>query len=92
MISQYSKPGNEIYNVKTLMEIVTSQLTVQGFVWNAPDMGPKYATRHQEHLQRLIMEGSFKVPMDVTDGIDNAGEGLVAMLEGRNFGKAILKI
>jgi NADPH-dependent curcumin reductase CurA len=30
--------------------------------------------------------------MTVTEGIENAAEGLVGMLEGKNFGKAVLKI
>jgi NADPH-dependent curcumin reductase CurA len=30
--------------------------------------------------------------MSVTDGIDNAPEGFVGMLQGKNFGKAVLKI
>jgi len=92
MISQYSKPASEIYSVKNLMTIVTSQLNIQGFYWNAPDMGPKYKEEHQEKVQRWLREGSLKAKMDVTEGIENAAEGLVRMLEGRNFGKAVLKI
>tara|TARA_R110002060_G_scaffold49450_1_gene60377 strand:- start:142 stop:243 length:102 start_codon:yes stop_codon:yes gene_type:complete len=30
--------------------------------------------------------------MTVTDGIENAAFGLVGMLEGKNFGKAVLRI
>jgi NADPH-dependent curcumin reductase CurA len=30
--------------------------------------------------------------MDVTKGIDNAAEGFIGMLAGKNFGKAILEI
>jgi len=92
MISQYSKTESELYKVKTLMEIVTSQLTVQGFVWNAPDMGPKYAAEHRENVEKWLEDGSLEALVDVTKGIDNAAEGLVRMLDGRNFGKAILEV
>jgi NADPH-dependent curcumin reductase CurA len=71
---------------------VTSQLIIQGFYWNAPNMGPKYKAQHQEDFQKWIFDGSLKVLTDVTKGIDHAAEGLVNMFEGRNFGKAVLKI
>lgn len=57
-----------------------------------PDMGPKYHDEHQKNMQRWIKDGSITVKMSVTEGIDNAAEGLVGMLEGKNFGKAVLKI
>ena len=92
MISQYGKPDDEIYNVKNLMEIVTARLTVRGYVWSDPEMGPKYASEHRDNVEKWLLDGTFKAPVDVTEGIDNAAEGLVKMLEGRNFGKAILAI
>ena len=55
-------------------------------------MGPKYAAEHQQNLQQWIKDGTFKVKLSVTEGIDNAAEGLVGMLKGENFGKALLKI
>lgn len=33
---------------------------------------------------------AFKAKMSLTNGIDHAAEGLVGMLEGKNFGKAVL--
>jgi NADPH-dependent curcumin reductase CurA len=90
MMSQYSKSREDQYNVRSLMEIVTSRLTIQGFVWNDPDMGPKYASEHQKNLQEWLHEGSIKASIDVTDGIDQGGKGLVRMLTGKNFGKAVL--
>ena len=43
-------------------------------------------------MQRWIKDGEIKVQMSVTDGIDKSAEGLVGMLKGDNFGKAVLKI
>lgn len=56
------------------------------------DMGPKYRDEHQRNMQRWIKDSEIVVKMDVTEGIDNAAEGLVGMLKGDNFGKAVLKI
>jgi NADPH-dependent curcumin reductase CurA len=30
--------------------------------------------------------------MHITEGMENAAEGFVGMLEGKNYGKAILKL
>jgi NADPH-dependent curcumin reductase CurA len=56
------------------------------------EFGPAYAKEHQENLQKWLAEGSVKAKLHVTEGIDNAAEGLVGIFEGKNFGKAVLKI
>lgn len=43
-------------------------------------------------MQKWLSEGSVKAKLHVTEGIDNAAQGLVDMLVGKNFGKAILKV
>ena len=43
-------------------------------------------------MQKWIKDKKIKVKITVTEGIENAAEGLVGMLEGKNFGKAVLKI
>ena len=55
-------------------------------------MGPVYTENHQKNLQKWISDGSFKTAVSVTDGIDNAGEGFLGMLEGKNFGKTVLQV
>jgi NADPH-dependent curcumin reductase CurA len=55
-------------------------------------MGPKYANDHQEKLQKWIADGTFKAQYSVTEGIDNAADGFLGMLSGKNFGKAVLQI
>jgi len=55
-------------------------------------MGPKYAADHQKNVQKWIHEGSFKAQFSVTEGIDNAAEGLLGMFQGKNFGKAVLEV
>lgn len=55
-------------------------------------MGPKYQHEHQRNVQKWLKDGSIVAKLSVTEGIDNAAEGLVGMLKGENFGKAVLKI
>lgn len=46
------------------------------------NMGPKYAAEHQKDVQKWIHDGTFKARQSVTDGIDNAVDGLLGMLKG----------
>jgi len=72
--------------------VVSKRLTITGFLTSDRNLGPKYWVEHQKNVQQWIKEGSLTVKTNVTDGIDNAAEGLVGMLKGDNFGKAVLTI
>lgn len=92
MISQYNLPPKEYYGVNNLMQFVAKRLKMQGFIVGDPDFGPKYFKDHQENVQKWIADGSFKAEMSVTQGIDNAPQGLLGLFEGKNFGKAVLEV
>ena len=93
MVSQYNaKDDSEKYGLKAMTNIVAKRLKMQGFIVADPDMGPKYAADHQRNLQKWIHGGTFKAQQSVTIGIDNAIEGFLGMLKGKNFGKAVLQI
>jgi NADPH-dependent curcumin reductase CurA len=92
MISQYNcKPGEQ-YPIRNLMQVVAKRLTIRGFIVGDENMGPKHTKQHQEKLQKWLSEGTFKAKISVTEGIDNAVGGFIGMLEGKNFGKAVLQI
>jgi NADPH-dependent curcumin reductase CurA len=92
MISQYNVKPGEQYPIRNLMQVVAKRLTIRGFIVGDENMGPKHAKEHQEKLQKWLSEGTFKAKISVTEGIDNAVDGFIGMLEGRNFGKAVLQI
>jgi NADPH-dependent curcumin reductase CurA len=92
MVSQYSASNTEKYGIKNLTNVVGKRLTMRGFIVSDADMGPKYAGQHGEFVAKWLKEGSMKAKTSVTEGIDNAPEGFVGMLQGKNFGKAVLKI
>ena len=93
MISQYNNASpSETYGVKNMMFFVSKRLTMRGFIVSDPDMGPKYADEHQKNVAKWISEGSFHAKMSVTKGIDHGIEGLLGMLKGENFGKAVLEV
>ncbi|EAQ92055.1 hypothetical protein CHGG_00290 [Chaetomium globosum CBS 148.51] len=92
MISQYNVPAEERYGVKNLFLVVSKRLTMRGFIVGDKGFADKYGKEHQEKMQQWLAEGSVKAKLHVVEGIDNAAEGLVSIFEGKNFGKAVLKI
>lgn len=92
MISQYNSKPEELYPIRNLMSVVAKRLTIRGFIVGDENMGPKHYKEHQEKLQKWLSEGTFKAKLSVTEGIDNGVEGFIGMLEGKNFGKAVLQI
>lgn len=92
MISQYNAKPGEQYPIRNLMQVVAKRLTIRGFIVGDENMGPRHAKEHQEKLQKWLADGTFKAKLSVTEGIDNAIDGFLGMLEGKNFGKAVLQI
>lgn len=92
MIDLYNTPYAQQKGTKGLIQIIAKQITMQGFLVGNPEFGRAYYKDHQENMQKWLAEGSVKAKLHETKGIDNAAEGFVDMLTGKNFGKAILKI
>ena len=40
----------------------------------------------------LVGSGALKYREDIVEGIDNAPEAFIGLLQGRNFGKLIIKL
>ncbi|EFQ32060.1 zinc-binding dehydrogenase [Colletotrichum graminicola] len=92
MISEYNTPADQQKGIKGLTQLIAKQITLQGFLVGTPKFGPAYFMEHQQNLQKWLSEGSVKAKLAVTEGIDNAPDGFIGMLTGKNFGKAVLKI
>jgi len=81
MVSEYNKKPEDRYGVKNLFLIVGRRITFRGFIVGDKDMGPVYFKEWSENVSKWLHDGSFKVKMSVTEGVENAGEGFVGMLE-----------
>lgn len=92
MVSEYSVPLEERFPMKNLMNFVAKRLVMRGFIVGDKDMGPLYEKERDENVAKWIKDGTLVVKHSVTEGMDGAAEGWLGMLQGRNFGKAILKI
>ena len=73
-----------------LRTLLTRQIRMQGFI-----ISNYYGKRDAEFAQAMIpwvAEGKVKVKEDIVDGLENAPAAFIGMLEGRNFGKLVVRV
>ncbi|KUL86764.1 hypothetical protein ZTR_04819 [Talaromyces verruculosus] len=92
MVSQYNLAIDDRYPIKNIIQMVPKRIRFQGFLVNDPDFGPKYIKERDERVPQWLVEGSIKTKEHIDEGIDSAGTAFVNMLEGKNFGKAIIHV
>ncbi|KAI1495788.1 hypothetical protein F5X99DRAFT_402391 [Biscogniauxia marginata] len=92
MIESYNTPLEQRYGVRNLVEFFAKRLTMRGFVVMDEDFGPAYYKEHQENVQKWIADGSLKVKLHKTHGIEHSAEGFADIFRGKNFGKAVLEV
>jgi hypothetical protein len=88
LISQYNltepelAPRNERF-------VLTSRVRIQGFIVF------DFAARYKEGLAQLgawVREGTLKYREDVVDGLESAPGALIGLLQGKNFGKMLVRV
>jgi NADPH-dependent curcumin reductase len=70
--------------------ILTKRLKMQGFI-----IFDDYASRFSEFFGQMsswLWEGRIKYREDIVDGLENAPEAFIGLLEGKNFGKLIIRV
>jgi len=73
----------------TMREILTRSLTLRGFInFEFADQIPQF---HRE-VSAWIAEGRVKYREDIVNGLENAPTAFMGLLEGRNFGKLIVRV
>ncbi|HTZ38023.1 MAG TPA: NADP-dependent oxidoreductase [Stellaceae bacterium] len=87
MISEYNdaapRPG------PSLVAAVRKRLKIQGFIVS------DHAALRPEYLAMaapLVRGGQLRYREDVVDGIDNAPQAFIGLLQGRNFGKLLVRL
>ena len=70
--------------------ILRKRIKMQGFI-----IFDDYGKRYPEFVKQMtswLKEGKIKFLEDITDGLENAPETFIGMLEGKNFGKTIIRV
>jgi NADPH-dependent curcumin reductase CurA len=87
LIAEYN--ASEPYGYKMLRSVLVNRIRMQGMIvfdWK---------DRYGEALKGLggyLAEGKLKYRESVVDGLANAPKGLIALLNGENFGKQLVKL
>jgi NADPH-dependent curcumin reductase len=70
--------------------ILVKSLTVRGFIQNefAGGLMGEFLTR----ATPWVRDGSLKYKEHVVDGLENAPEAFISMLDGKNFGKLLIRV
>lgn len=73
----------------TMREVLTRSLTLRGFIiFEFFDQFPKFCTE----VGSWIAEGKVKYKEDIVDGLEKAPEAFMGLLEGKNFGKLLVRV
>ena len=86
MISGYNT--TEPYHVKNLMQIVGKQLHLHGFIVGY--LRHKYVDAFYKSFVPRIARGEIKYKEHAVRGLENAGQAILDVQQGKNFGKSVI--
>lgn len=70
--------------------LLTRRIKMQGFIIYY-DYGHRFG-EFLENMLPLVKGGKIKYREDIVDGLENAPQALIGLLEGKNFGKLIVRV
>ena len=87
MVAEYNdvepRPG------PNLMAAVRKRLKIQGFI--VSDQWQRWG-EYRAMAAPLVKSGALKYREDIIDGLDRAPEAFIGLLQGRNFGKLLIRL
>jgi NADPH-dependent curcumin reductase CurA len=91
LVSQYNGARSDAPDrLPTLMrEVLSRSLTIRGFIQR------EFAAHRPDFLREMatwVAEGKVRYREDVVEGLESAPEAFAGLLEGRNFGKLLVRV
>lgn len=93
LVAQYNGVGatNGIDRLpSTMREILSKSLTLRGFIYL--EFVEQHFSEFLREVGPLVADGRIRYREDIVDGIERAPEAFIGMLDGRNFGKTIVRV
>jgi NADPH-dependent curcumin reductase len=93
IISHYDSPSDTSGPDRlpdTMRRVISQRLLIQGFL--NFDYTEKLYDEFQSEVSKGITEGHIKYREDIVEGLENAPSAMLGMLEGKNFGKLLVRI
>jgi NADPH-dependent curcumin reductase CurA len=93
LIAQYNQagpaPGPNLLPA-TMREVLSRSLTLRGYI--NYEFAPEHFPAFLRTVTPAVADGRIRYREDITDGFENAPAAFIDMLEGRNFGKALVRV
>jgi NADPH-dependent curcumin reductase CurA len=70
--------------------LLTKRIRMQGFI-NSDYYGQRYP-EFAKNMSLWLTSGQIKFREDIVDGLENAPQAFIGLLEGKNFGKLIIRV
>ena len=87
IISEYNAMGNPAG--PNLRPLLVHRATIRGFiVSDHADRAPAFL----QEVAPLVISGRIKFREDIVDGLDNAPSAFIGLLQGKNFGKLMVRV
>ncbi|APR68590.1 MAG: NADPH-dependent curcumin reductase CurA [Gammaproteobacteria bacterium] len=93
MISQYNAtdlPGGPDRLSMLMRTLLVKRIKMQGFIV-FDDYGHRY-NEFSENMMQWLQAGKIKYREDLVDGLEHAVEAFMGLLEGKNFGKLVVRV
>lgn len=87
MIAGYN---GDWYPLKNYFKFVSNEIKLSGFIQSS--WAHKYEEEFYKVIPGRIASGEIKYTEDLTEGLENAGHGLVSVLQGTNTGKVVIVV
>ncbi|MFT0548789.1 NADP-dependent oxidoreductase [Allopusillimonas ginsengisoli] len=91
LVAQYNSADTSGPNLlpATMRQVLSKSLTLRGFIQREfADQRPLFL----EEVSTWIGEGRVQFKEDIVQGLENAPEAFTGLLEGKNFGKLIVRL
>ncbi|OXA58438.1 2-alkenal reductase (NADP(+)-dependent) [Folsomia candida] len=89
MISQYNRTENP-EGIHNMFQIISKRIKLSGFI--VSDHAAECGSKCIPTFAKFLAEGKMRYRETIAVGIENTPKAFVDMLEGKNFGKAIVKV
>jgi NADPH-dependent curcumin reductase CurA len=93
LIAQYNAtalPEGPDRSPLLMRTLLTKRIRMQGFII-FDDYGHRYP-EFAKDMSQWLATGKIKFREDITDGLENAPQAFIGLLEGKNFGKLIVRV
>lgn len=93
LIAQYNGvgPGDSKDGLPaTMRQILSKSLTVRGFIYS--EFVEQLYSEFLREVSAAIAEGRIRYREDIVDGLKRAPEAFIGLLDGKNFGKLIVRV